>query len=315
MKNMAAIRTLTLNPVIDLIYGVDRFEKGATFRCDDFLYLPAGKGINVSNALACMGESSCAYLPLGKDDLPLYAAACRVRPIELHYAAGDFRIRRHCTILERKTGSVTHAQTRGEKILPAIINQLVDDLIAGISRDDIAILSGSVPPGVSPSIYAEIIPRCHEKGARTILDASGAPLLEGAVAQPSLLRINRNEAEQLLGASLKDEEDGVKEIYRRFGISRIVISLGEKGAVAGGEEGILQLHLPMASSEIRDTVGCGDAMTGGIAWGMKRNLLWEEICRQGIAWASASARCAGPAHLEPQNVDELLKRVEIHRIV
>ncbi|MEW6237880.1 MAG: hexose kinase [Candidatus Omnitrophota bacterium] len=312
---MTTIRTLTLNPVIDLIYSVDRFEKGSTFRCDDFLYLPAGKGINVTNALACMGESSCAYLPLGKDDVPLYIAACRQRPIELHYAAGDFRIRRHCTILERKTGSVTHAQTRGETMPPALMDELVEELVGGMEPEDIAILSGSVPPGVSPSIYAEIITRCQKKGARTILDASGPPLREGAAAQPFLLKINQNETEQLLGESMTEAADIVREIHRRFGIPRIVISLGEKGAVAGGEEGIIRLRLPMDPSEVRDTVGCGDAMTGGIAWGMKRDLPWEEICRCGIAWASAAACCAGPAHLDPHCVEKMLDRVEIRRMV
>lgn len=45
---MTQIHNVTLNPVIDLMYETDRFEKGATFRGDRFEQILAGKGINVS---------------------------------------------------------------------------------------------------------------------------------------------------------------------------------------------------------------------------------------------------------------------------
>ena len=41
---MPSIRTVTLNPVIDLIYHVPPFEKGTTFRCRQAERVPAGKG-------------------------------------------------------------------------------------------------------------------------------------------------------------------------------------------------------------------------------------------------------------------------------
>ncbi|MFB3787757.1 MAG: PfkB family carbohydrate kinase [bacterium] len=110
---MTQIHTVTLNPVIDLIYETDRFEKGTTFRCDRYEQIPAGKGINVSYALSYLGEPSHAYLLIGEPELSLFGQACQERGIQFHPFAGPFPTRCHCTILERETGFVTHVQTKG----------------------------------------------------------------------------------------------------------------------------------------------------------------------------------------------------------
>lgn len=309
------IHTLTLNPVIDLIYCVDDYEKGTTFRCSEFHHIPAGKGINVSYALACMGVPSHAYLVLGESDTALYTQACHERSIDLSMATGDFRVRRHCTILESNTGSVTHVQTKGETIPDGLIGDLIGDLVRRVYRHDIVVLSGSVAPGVNTGVYASIIGQCHAKSVLTILDTSGSPLHEGLKAKPTLLKANQAEAEELTGQPVNmDDPTVIKNLHEENGIPYLLVSFGEEGLLAGCKGGIWKISVPMDSTEVFDTVGCGDAMVAGMAYGFMNELDIEESFQTAIAWASAAALQVGPARLEANDVKEMLKRVKSVRM-
>ncbi len=311
------IHTVTLNPVIDLIYCIESFEKGTTFRCDDYTFIPAGKGINVSYALACMGVTSHACLVLGENDTSPYVNACNQRGIELSLIAGHFRIRRHCTILETGLGSVTHAQTKGEEIPDGLVHDLIYDLYCRIRPGDIVVLSGSVPPGIPDTIYCDIIEECKKKQVSVILDTSGEPLSRGIQCTPDMIKANKKEAEVILGHPLSDEQDEcewVKEIHRFSKVPTVVISLGERGLLAGCDEGIWKLNVPMKSSEVFDTVGCGDAMVGGLVYGWYHGLKPYDAFCQAVAWASAAALQIGPANLLADDVRTMLQRVLSQRI-
>lgn len=56
------IYTVTFNPSLDYIVGVDEFKTGKVNRTAEELILPGGKGINVSIVLQNLGMES---IPLG----------------------------------------------------------------------------------------------------------------------------------------------------------------------------------------------------------------------------------------------------------
>ncbi|MBZ0258245.1 hypothetical protein K8I31_19420 [bacterium] len=90
---MPNVFTVTLNPVVDLIYCVNQFEKGDTFRCNAFECVPAGKGLNVSTVLAALGVPSSAYMLLGEEDEHLYRRYCEKRNVDLVATTGPFTVR------------------------------------------------------------------------------------------------------------------------------------------------------------------------------------------------------------------------------
>lgn len=60
------IYTVTFNPSLDYIVGVDEFKTGKVNRTAEELILPGGKGINVSIVLQNLGmESIHLVLPAG----------------------------------------------------------------------------------------------------------------------------------------------------------------------------------------------------------------------------------------------------------
>jgi len=311
---MPPIHTITLNPVIDLIYEVDEFEKGTTFRAREYRLVPAGKGINVANALATLGEETHAYVPVGWKDCDLFADICREKGIHFHACPGRFHTRRHCTILETRTGTVTHVQTPGQPAPMEAIDESIQDLTHQIQPGDWVVLSGSVPPGAPANIYAEIIQRCRKRGARIALDASGEPLQWGAEAGPDLLKANQAEAEELTGVTADTVEaahEAARILFRRFHIPLIALSMGKRGLLAGANDEWLHLYVPLQAEEVRDTVGCGDAMLAGLVHGLNLGFEEEAVFRYGIACASAAALRIGPACFEWADMERMLTGVEV----
>lgn len=313
---MKKIFTVTLNPVVDLIYSTEGFEKGTTFRCDAYQRVPAGKGLNVSYILSALGVESEAWMLLGESDVSLYESVCQDRGVSLKPFTGGFDVRRHCTILERG-GGVTHVQTRGLDIKPEWAEDLIRALTHAVSADDIVVFSGSLPPGLDDGLYASAIRRCRMEGALTLLDASGEPLRQGAAAHPFAVKINEFEARELTGKSIsgpQDEYTVLQAVHRLSSIPLAAISLGGRGLIAGGEQGAWRIQVHMNPGEVRDTVGCGDALMAGFVKKLAEGKPEEECFRHGVAVASAAARVAGPGVVNPADVESLMDRIESHRI-
>ncbi len=314
---MHQIHTVTLNPVIDLIYEVNQFTKGTTFRADEMRFIPAGKGINVSYALSCMGEESHAYALIGWKDNDLFADACRERGIHFHPHPGVFQTRRHCTILERKTGMTTHVQILGDAIPLGPVSSLIKELTQQIQAGDWVVFSGSVPPSVPFEIYGEMTEQIHLKGGKVLLDSSGDPLRKGVESRPDLLKVNQSEAEELTGISMNQVDDAIRayrDIYRTTHIPLIAISLGKQGLVAGYCNEVLHLSIEMHGKEVCDTVGCGDAMVAGMLYGLNHGFEPEALFRYGIACASASVLQIGPGQFEWSDMERMLNRIRIREL-
>lgn len=313
---MPSIFTVTLNPVIDLIYSVDRFEKGTTFRSGAYECAPAGKGINVSLSLAALGRPSIAFSIIGEDDVRLYERHCGERGVELRAASAPIVTRRHCTILESE-GGVTHVQARGPAIEEAWVEELVDRLEDEVSHDDFVVLAGSLPQGLDDDIYARIIDRCRMKGGLAVVDVNGAALGHAARAHPFLLKINQVEAEELSGrviAGPQDEFAMLQAVHRQSKIPNVAITLGARGAIAGCEEGVWHIEAPVDPADVKDTVGAGDAFTAGMLDAMAEAAPMEDVFCRGAAAAAACIQRVGPSSIRRAELDAALERVASRKI-
>lgn len=247
----------------------------------------------------------------------MYQRACEEHEITFYSVTGALQMRYHTTLLDQHDRTVTHIQTKGDPVSPQFVDQLIDVLINRLSRQDIVLLSGSVPPGIDPSIYAMITEECKNYETVVILDTSGDSLVEGIQAKPFMVKINQKEAEELADQSIQSLDDGVqviKKIHDLSFVPVVVVTLGADGMLAGTPKGIWKFSLPMKEKEIVDTVGCGDAMAAGLAYGLSRNRAEEDLFQYAIACASAAARHAGPSHFQKTELKSLIDRVRIQRL-
>ena len=121
---------------------------------------------------------------------------------------------------------------------------------------------------VPTALYA--LRRAHELGAFTMLTPGPAePLPRDALQYLDLLVPNLTEANILTGRPPDDRLPPTQLaawLQQYFGLARVVITLGEKGAFLA--EGLRHEWVPAFEVEVVDTPGAGDAFMGGLAYGL-----------------------------------------------
>jgi ribokinase len=160
----------------------------------------------------------------------------------------------------------------------------VDQAALVLASAQIVLVTFEIP--IQTARYA--LGRAKELGAFTILTPGPAEFLPPtALTAVDLLIPNEGEAIKLIGLTLEDSpppEELAQRIREYFGIKRVIITLGEKGAlVADGDE---QQLIAAFRVEAVDTPGAGDAFTAGVGFGLSKGLSLLDSARYGCLAAA-----------------------------
>src|SRR5207253_8725872 len=93
-------------------------------------------------------------------------------------------------------------------------------------------------PGAPVDGYATLVDVARRAGVGSVVDAHGLPLVAALNASPGVVKINRHEADELLGP-LEDPADSARALRDRAGGDghAAVLTLGPEGAVQVGPDG------------------------------------------------------------------------------
>lgn len=287
------IYTVTLNPAIDCILGLDQLQPGTIQRCTRENIFFGGKGINVSIILRRLGIDSTALgFTAGftgiaiEDGLRQEGIACDF----VHLSQGITRMN-----IKIYADEETALNGQGPRILPEDLHALFEKLDS-LRAGDTLVLAGSVPAGLLADTYAQILSRLQGRNIRFVLDAAG-PLLEEALAyRPFLIKPNQQELEALYGASIDTREDlitAARQLQQR-GAQNVLVSLGEQGALLLTDAG--QIYgTPAVCGQVINTVGAGDSMLAGYLAGLERGQSPHQALRLATACGGATAFSVGLA--------------------
>ncbi|GER85351.1 1-phosphofructokinase [Thermogemmatispora aurantia] len=281
------VATVTLNPAIDQTVRVASLEPGHVHRARTMLLQAGGKGINVAAFLAASGCPVIATGFLGSENASVFERFFAERGIADAFVRLPGQTRIDIKIVDEERRQTTDINLPGlapsEEALSKLW-QTVEDLAADCRW---FVLAGALPPAVPSSLYATFIARLKALGRLTVLDASGEALAQGILAGPTLVKPNRVELEQLVGqplTSLSEVAQAARSLLRHD-IRRVVVSLGEQGALFVEGEQVLQALPPAVTVE--STVGAGDAMVAALVLAEQRGLDLAATARLATAYALA----------------------------
>jgi 1-phosphofructokinase family hexose kinase len=318
------IYTLTLNPTIDHTLTIGGFDVGGTFKAARSTRHPAGKGINVAHVAATLGEPAAALGLVGELDAPAFAKALADAGIEncLVSVPGGTRI--SVTILDPEGQTETHVREPGAAP-PSEGVAAVRAQLAGLSASDWVVMAGSLPPEMPAAAYRELIQVCTRGGARTCLDANGAPLLAGVEGPPSVLKVNlfelcqvdRQEAEGLAERvselSLEETVEMVRRVQTR-GIETVVVTLGGRGAIGVGPSGAAWHAQARLDRPIVNAVGSGDAAGAGLVVALARGAPLDGALRLAVACGAANTLVAGAGRCRLVDIEHLVERAVVRSL-
>jgi fructose-1-phosphate kinase PfkB-like protein len=131
------------------------------------------------------------------------------------------------------------------------------------------------------------------------------------MAGPLLAKPNEVEAHNLTGLPVNNVAEiatAAGEI-QRLGVTNVVVSLGKEGALLVDAQQAWLLASPAIVE--RNPIGAGDSLVGGLVWGLDQGLALPEALSWGIACGAATASRSGTAVGERDQVEELVKLVDI----
>lgn len=282
------IYTVTLNPALDYIMHVERFEKNRINKTSSELLLPGGKGINVSIVLHNLGMSSTALgfiAGFTGQEIRRKLQGLGVTDDFIELPDGHSRINmKICSHEETELNGM--GPIIDEVSLLKLYTQL-DRLVTG----DVLVLAGSIPASLPDSIYQDIMKRVEAKGVMTIVDAR-KDLLENVLElRPFLIKPNNFELAELFGLEeLWDKQEVLryaKKLQER-GARNVLVSMAGAGAVLAAEDGNTY-ESPAPDGTVINSVGAGDSMVAGFLYGLLTTESFEQAFYTGLACGSASA--------------------------
>ncbi|MEU9986013.1 1-phosphofructokinase [Streptomyces sp. NPDC048045] len=297
------ILTVTPNPSLDRTYEVHALRRGEVIRAETERMDPGGKGVNVSRAVAAAGRHTVAVLPLGGAPGALVADLLDAQGIEVAPVPVAGATRSNIALAEAD-GVLTKINAPGPE-LTAAEQELLLDTVRVQSRDaDWIACCGSLPRGLSPSWYADVVTRAHAGGARIALDTSGRALLEALRARPDVVKPNAEELAEAVGRPLATVGDAMKaaEELRGMGARAVLASLGADGQLLVDDAGAWFGSARVDT--VRSNVGAGDSSLAGflIAGGSGPEALASAVAHGAAAVQLPGSVMPAPADLDPAAV-------------
>ncbi len=293
---------------MDLVVRTPRLPRpGETIIGREFITAPGGKGANQAVAAAKLGATVSMVGRLGADDFGrvlrenLRAAGAN----DAHVLTEDSTATGIAMIEVEDSSQNTVVVAPGANA--HVTRADVDRARSTITAAQAVIAQLEVP--LDTVRYA--ITLAHEVNVLTVLNPAPAQTLPTELLSlVDLLVPNETEASLLTGIEVKDEasaEQAARQLYER-GARVIVITLGERGALALDEQGLRRV--PPFRVKAIDTTAAGDAFVAALAVARAAGRDLDTALREASAAGALAATKLGaqPSMPTRAELDEFLKR-------
>jgi 1-phosphofructokinase family hexose kinase len=311
---VSKIVCVSANPAMDRRLRIDTLSVGEIIRAKSGQGFAGGKAAHVAMAVRALGVPAVWIGFLGGAIGLECGRQLEDLGIQVVSIPSPASTRINLEIIDA-SGKITEILEPGSA--PAPVSQQEFALaIQEACHDALLILSGSLPAGLAHDFYVSIMESAGAHGVPTFLDTSGKALHAGAAIHSSFVKVNRAEAEDLAGRSLKSLDETVDAAWQ-------IIARGpESVAITAGPEGLIWVehrngpvwrarppHLPAVS-----TVGCGDATLAGFAVAALQGIVGEAAIRLAVACGAANCAAAAPGRIELKSVQALLPQIDVQQL-
>ena len=302
------IYTVTLNPSIDyVIYPNSPIKLGQLNRIEKDQKSPGGKGINVSRILTQLETENKALGFVGGHIGQLLIEQLHDEHVETDFTPIEADTRINVKI---KGGQETEINDDGPLITEADSQHFYQKLDQ-LKENDLVVIAGSKPKGLSEDYYQRLIDYVKRKNADFIIDTTGEELQMALAQNPLLVKPNIHELEDLYDVRL----DGLSDIVPygkkmlEAGAKYAIISLGGDGALFFMGDDVYYSAAP--EGQLVNSVGSGDSMIGGFIGEFQKTRNPLAAFKMSLACGSATAFKEDLA--QKADIDALLPKIKVEK--
>jgi tagatose 6-phosphate kinase len=308
------ILTITLNASIDKTAKIENFKPSKINRIDKPFEMAGGKGLNVTRALKAFSIDSLATGFIGGKSGERLKELLENDNIKHDFLEIKDSNRSCLAIVDTINNTITEINENGPFIDNDELTRFLSKVELLSKNSKVAVISGSVPKSLPQNIYFQLIDICKKNNVITALDASGEHLKQGLGAYPFIIKPNQSEAEELLGFSLDNKDKYLQAIYFLTHYCQIaVITLEDKGCIIGNKNEIY--HLVPPSIKVVNSVGSGDSFLAGMVYALNENKNLLDIGLYGIATGSANILTETAGLCNKKDIDSILNKIKIEKLL
>jgi tagatose 6-phosphate kinase len=306
-----------LTPTVQRTMIFDVFRVGEVNRARATYVTASGKGVNVARVITRLGGVARAFQILGGDS-GRFVAQTLEREGVAHQTvwAHDDAPTRTCTTLLSAADGATELVEEAQPVDPHDRALLRAAAQSALLEARAVCLSGSLPPGIDASFYAETVAEANRLGIPVVVDTQKAPLLATLAARPFLVKPNREEAAVTLGFALtgdgdRDARTAVDKLVEA-GAAWALVSLGRDGSLLGNGQEFWRIVPPEVTAV--NPIGSGDSLAAGFLYALtERGMTVPDACVFGTACGAANCLTPTSGVVNPADVERLLADVKLLR--
>lgn len=273
----------------------------------------SGKSPNVARVLKSLGADPLEMGFVGGDRGQLLVSDLERAGIKCDFVTVAAPTRLCTTVIDQATGTATELVEESSPVEEAGWRELGRKIESHLPDAQICVFSGSLPPKAPQDFYARWVQESGRRGIRVILDTRGEPLRLAIQNANCIAKLNRQELAMTLDRSFASERafrDAVGELATRC--AGAIITMGSHGALASDGSQFWKVTPPEVKAV--SAVGSGDAFAAGLAFELARGRTLSDALPMAAACGAANAMTALAGHIEPSEIDQLVKKIRVEQI-
>jgi len=294
-NNQCDFLAVGLSSAIQKTVVFDTFHEGEVNRSSLYYSDASGKAVNVCRVLTQAGKSVFCLTIAGGDNRSYFEELCSRDSLAVSSVIIPGRVRICTTVLNREKNICTElvVEEPEEATVEAEENFKNAFLLRLEKKYKCLIISGSRKKGFSDKIIPFMVGKAKEKGMTVIADFRGDDLVNSCISgtiRPDYIKINEEEFFQTF-SGYNDLERGVREQSGKYN-SSFIITRGDRSTLVA-EKGVLT-EIECKLIDAVNPIGCGDAMTAGLARGIMEGRTLVEAVELGRDYATRNALSIHP---------------------
>jgi 1-phosphofructokinase family hexose kinase len=301
-----------LTPSLDLTYLLPSLTLGQIHRTSDVVRCAGGKSLNMARAATTVGAATQVVTLLGGDTGDMLAAMLRTEGLRVTEVRSPSETRTCVSIASAEPAGLTEVYEEAPAVPAAVWQEYRSALYAALTGSSGWLsISGRAPLGLDHGL-GDLVRSGRAHGLRVAVDTHGAALPGAVREKPSVVKVNRMEAAELLGVRADTPLLDLARAVRAMSGDVVVLTDGAAGALAVDGEQALVAGPPRVTGAY--PVGSGDSFLGGLLAALDRGTDLADALRLATACGVANALVPGQGHFALATATEIAAEVEISRL-
>ena len=309
------IYTITFNPALDVGGVVDNLVPNEKSYVHDQRCTPGGNGINAGIIAHRLGADVTLTGFIGGANGDVISSLLDKEKIHHEFIPIQSSTRMNVTVSNTKDHKQTRLSFPGARVRKAEWDQLIKFVEKIKAEEDLVVIGGSLPPGISTQKVSSLIRMLKRRKIFCMVDMPAESLGKLLNAKPCFIKPNLKEFQELTKSKVNTIKGVLKEMRKlNKHVPLICVSSVEGGAIlANGSQAWFGITPKLS---IHSTVGAGDSMVGAMATMLEKNpnAPLDDILRIGLAASSATLSESGMTLGSCKSMRDFMPKIKVKKL-